>query len=214
MAPFAAIIPHMPGSKTTPFILPNQLPVMVLDRCYLLPGGVQPLYIFEERYRRMLDHALHTQRMFCLGDRKRNGEIRSITTAGVIATSVLSADGSSQMVLHGIQRVRITGWIQEEPFLIATIKPFETLQGPEDQVAELSRQTMGLLDHFDIPEITENLALLQQLLKTRNDPEFICDMVTSLAVVRSSARRAVLEEPELLRRFEILLTELNRSAEG
>ncbi|MBL9133339.1 MAG: LON peptidase substrate-binding domain-containing protein [Verrucomicrobiaceae bacterium] len=200
----------MRAEHTRPFVLPDELPVMVLERCYLLPGGVKPLYIFEERYRRMLDHALSTHRMFCIGDRRRTGGIRPVTTAGVIATSVLAPDGTSQMVLHGIQRVRITEWIQKEPFPIAKIEPFTTIRGSEEQLADLARQSIALLDQFDDPEVKIQLTFLREVLEKKNDPEFVCDLITSFTVLRASAQRAVLEEASLVRRYEILLTEMNR----
>ena len=54
------------------FPLPDKMPVMVLSNCFLLPGCFLPLFIFEERYRLMLKHALETDRMFCVGIRKRS----------------------------------------------------------------------------------------------------------------------------------------------
>ena len=40
--------------------LPEQLPVMPLPGAVLFPHALLPLYIFEPRYRKMLEHALPT----------------------------------------------------------------------------------------------------------------------------------------------------------
>ena len=40
--------------------LPEQLPVMPLPGAVLFPHALLPLYIFEPRYRKMLEHALRT----------------------------------------------------------------------------------------------------------------------------------------------------------
>ncbi len=200
----------MPAASPRPFKLPETLPVMVLERLYLLPGGIQPLFIFEERYRRMLEHALNTDRVFAIGDRRRDGSVRPIVTAGLIISAVRATDGTSQLVLQGIHRMRITGWHQEEPFLIATVEPFETDPGPAEKVHELSQEVEALLEQFTLPEIAGNLILLRQLLSQRNDPSFTCDLVASLALRRPAISRALLEERRLLKRLEILIRELKR----
>ena len=200
----------MPASYPRPFKLPETLPVMVLERLYLLPGGIQPLFIFEERYRRMLEHALSTDRVFAIGDRRRDGSVRPIVTAGLIISAVRATDGTSQLVLQGIHRMRITGWQQEEPFLIATVEPFETDPGPAEKVNQLSQEVEALLEQFTLPEIAGNLILLRQLLRQRNDPSFTCDLVASLALRRPAISRALLEERRLLKRLEILIRELKR----
>jgi ATP-dependent Lon protease len=183
---------------------------MVLERLYLLPGGIQPLFIFEERYRRMLEHALSTDRLFAIGDRRRDGSLRPIVTAGLIISAVRATDGTSQLVLQGIHRMRITGWQQEAPFLIATVEPFETDPGPAEKVHELSQEVEAILEQFTLPEIAGNFILLRQLLRQRNDPSFTCDLVASLALRRPAISRALLEERRLLKRLEILIRELKR----
>lgn len=200
----------MPASSPRPFKLPETLPVMVLERLYLLPGGIQPLFIFEERYRRMLEHALSTDRLFAIGDRRRDGSLRPIVTAGLIISAVRATDGTSQLVLQGIHRMRITGWQQEAPFLIATVEPFETDPGPAEKVNELSQEVEAILEQFTLPEIAGNFILLRQLLRQRNDPSFTCDLVASLALRRPAISRALLEERRLLKRLEILIRELKR----
>jgi Lon protease-like protein len=200
----------MTEASTRPFKLPETLPVMVLERLYPLPGGIQPLFIFEERYRRMLEHALSTDRLFAIGDRRRDGSLRPIVTAGLIISAVRAADGTSQLVLQGIHRMRITGCQQEEPFLIATVEPFETDPGPAEKVNELSQEVETILEQFTLPEIAGNLILLRQLLRQRNDPSFTCDLVASLALRRPAISRALLEERRLLKRLEILIRELKR----
>ena len=45
-------------------ILPEEIPVMPLPGALLFPHALLPLYIFEPRYREMLEHALNHHRMF------------------------------------------------------------------------------------------------------------------------------------------------------
>jgi ATP-dependent Lon protease len=44
-----------------------------------------------------------------------------VITVGLIRASKKREDGTSHVMLYGVQRIRITGWVQETPFRIATI---------------------------------------------------------------------------------------------
>ena len=46
--------------------LPREVAVMTLPNATLFPQALLPLYIFEPRYRDMLDYALKHDRMFCV----------------------------------------------------------------------------------------------------------------------------------------------------
>ena len=46
--------------------IPSELPAMTLSGVVLFPKAMMPLYIFEERYRLMLQETLDSHRMFAL----------------------------------------------------------------------------------------------------------------------------------------------------
>ena len=52
------------GMKNGAVDLPDEVPVMPLPGAVLFPHALLPLYIFEPRYREMLEHALKHDRMF------------------------------------------------------------------------------------------------------------------------------------------------------
>jgi Lon protease-like protein len=111
------------------FVLPGTLPLILLGECYHFPGCDLPLRIFEERYRRMLDDALETDRVFGVGVRVNEKGLFPYATAGLIRSSVLSKDGTSQVILRGLQRVQITGIRQVEPYVIAEVTPVRPVAG-------------------------------------------------------------------------------------
>jgi Lon protease-like protein len=105
--------------------LPAQMPVMVLSDCYLFPGCFLPLFIFEERYREMLKHALDGDRMFCIGTRisKSDDSVLPWSTAGLVRACVKQPDGTSHVMLYGIRRINLNAWSDDRPFRIAEIEP-------------------------------------------------------------------------------------------
>ena len=107
--------------------LPEQLPVMPLPGAVLFPHALLPLYIFEPRYRKMLEHALQQHRMFCVTlikpscpDWHAAEDFFHLATAGLIRACVGRSDGTSNLILQGLQRVRFTSFEQEKPFPIAS----------------------------------------------------------------------------------------------
>src|SRR5213083_2276721 len=112
--------------------LPNQLPVMPLPGAVLFPHALLPLYIFEPRYRQMLQHALQQHRIFCVTLIKPScpewhapEDFFHVATAGLIRACVGRNDGTSNLILQGLQRVRFAGFEQEAPFPIARIQQLE-----------------------------------------------------------------------------------------
>src|SRR5213075_3564853 len=108
--------------------LPKQLPVMPLPSAVLFPNALLPLYIFEPRYRKMLEHALQRDRMFSVTLIKPScpewhapEDFFHFATVGLIRACVGRGDGTSNLVLQGLHRVRFTDFEQETPFPVAKI---------------------------------------------------------------------------------------------
>lgn len=199
------------------FPLPDTMPVMVLGDCFLFPGCLLPLFIFEERYRQMLAHALKTDRMFCIGTRvssAKNGcELLPVSTAGLIRACKKQADGTSHVMLQGVRRIRLNDWQQEKPFAIAGVEPLRTVIETEpDYVNELKQRSLDLL-----PDATscagESMRSLRAALLKIECPEMVCDILSYHFVRRSPAQRSLLLEPILERRYDTLITELERLKE-
>src|SRR3989440_13042340 len=109
-------------------ILPKHLPVMPLPGAVLFPHALLPLYIFEPRYRNMLEHALRHHRMFCVTlikpscpDWHAPEDFFHLATVGLIRACVGRSDGTSNLILQGLQRVRFASFEQKTPFPIAKI---------------------------------------------------------------------------------------------
>src|SRR5438270_11194458 len=114
-------------------ILPDQVPVMPLPGALLFPHALLPLYIFEPRYRQMLEHALTHHRIFSVAlvkpDRaewQSPADFFHTAGVGLIRACVGRGDGTSNLILQGLERVRFTAFAQTEPFPIAAIEPLES----------------------------------------------------------------------------------------
>ena len=119
--------------------LPNQVPVMTLSGVVLFPKDMLPLRIFEERYKKMLNERLADDRIFAIACERENvtEEERQlelpfdIASVGLIRVSKENPDGTSFVLLQGLQRVRIVSIAQEVPYRIIEIEPVDTVIEPE-----------------------------------------------------------------------------------
>src|SRR5437016_9934008 len=113
--------------------LPDEVPVMPLPGAVLFPHALLPLYIFEPRYHKMLEHALQRDRMFSVTLIKPScpewhapEDFFHFATVGLIRACVDRGDGTSNLVLQGLHRVRFTSFEQETPFPVAKIDIVES----------------------------------------------------------------------------------------
>jgi Lon protease-like protein len=210
----APIMDTAAPSQPSVFHLPDSLPVMVLTDCFLFPGCFLPLFIFEERYRQMLSHALGTTRMFCIGNRlrQRDGcdEIHAYSTAGLIRACKKQDDGTSHVMLYGIQRIRFTDWQQEKPFRIARTEAIKSVVREDAKLLdELKAQALQLLPKPN-SESCKSMHLLQTTLEEMTDAEVVCDILSYHFVKRSATLRNLLAEPIVEKRYQTLLSELRQ----
>jgi ATP-dependent Lon protease len=187
--------------------------LIVLEECFHFPGCFLPLYIFEQRYRQMLDHALNTSRMFGVGTIV-DEEILPVTTVGLIRASKKREDGTSHVMLYGVKRVRITGWAQEKPFRIATIEPFPTSRESTDEELDLLKHRALDLLPPATPECSEAMQTLRTTLDEMVCPELACDILSYHFVREPDVMSSLITEPSLEERYAILMDELERLQAG
>lgn len=191
--------------------LPVSVPVMVLGGTALLPHNCLPLYIFEPRYRAMLERALATDRLLAIAtpiDRK-GARVLEVGCVGLVRASVRNEDGTSRLILEGLCRVLFTGWPQLEPFRQAEVQvhaapssasPSELEERLEFLRAALRRFGPGLPS-----ELSERMAQI-------NHPDVLLDVVAGVLLSDEAHRQAILEEADGPRRQRLLLRLLGEIA--
>jgi Lon protease-like protein len=192
-------------------ILPEQIPVMPLPGALLFPHALLPLYIFETRYRDMLEHALSHHRMFSVALIKPScaqwqspEDFFHVAGVGLIRACVDRGDGTSDLILQGLERVRFTGFEQETPFPIATIAPLESEFVASVETEALATKVLELYSKFkgngrQLP------AKVDQYLSDLGDPEMLADLVASTFISDALRRQHVLEELSVNQRLRLLI---------
>ena len=204
---------------TDPIELPETVPVMPLPGALLFPHALLPLYIFEERYRAMLEYALAAHRMFCVAmidppqpDWDSSQDFRQVATVGLIRACVGCGDGTSNLILQGLQRVRFTGFVQMEPFPIAEIEPLTSR--PARTALESDALGARVLDLYQKFKSSgrEFPAKVDRYLADLSDPEMLADLMAATFVSDPLRRQEVLEELSVPQRLRLVIQYLGDEA--
>jgi Lon protease-like protein len=191
--------------------LPEAVPVMPLPSAVLFPHALLPLFIFEPRYRNMLEYALRHHRMFCVTLIKPScpewhapEDFFHLATIGLIRACVGQSDGTSNLILQGLQRVRFAGFEQETPFPIAKIDIVESRDTTTVQTEALGEKVLELyskLKHHgrQLP------AKVDRYLSELQDPEMLADLMASTFINDALRRQRLLEESSLNQRLRLLI---------
>ncbi|HEY8835366.1 MAG TPA: LON peptidase substrate-binding domain-containing protein [Chthoniobacterales bacterium] len=191
--------------------LPNAVPVMPLPGVLLFPNALLPLHIFEPRFRDMLDHALQDDRMLCVAlvrpERKQwhtSADFFPVSTVGLIRACIGRSDGTSDLILQGIRRVKFSEFEQEAPFPIARIKPLKTRTRLTVETDALAAKVLEFYTRLkesgrELPE------KIDRYLSEMNDPEMLADLIASTFISDATRRQQLLEELDLNQRLRLLI---------
>ena len=196
--------------------LPSQLPVMVLPGAPLFPYALLPLYIFEPRYRAMLADCLAGPRMFCvammkpgISEARRSSDFYQIAGCGLVRACVGKEDGTSNLILQGLARVRFSGFAQEKPYRVAEVELVESIEGDSVEAEALAVKVVELCQTFQgrglvLPES------LEKFLAELTDPNRLADLIGVTLIRDPFARQRLLEEPNVSDRLRLLIKLLDR----
>lgn len=200
--------------------LPGTVPVMVLGGATLFPRGYMPLFIFEPRYRAMLEYALERDRMFCVGHARPGIDVEQaidpvfpITTMGMVRACVTHPDGTSHLMLSGVERVEIIGWEQISPFRVAKVIPRPCLVTDRDTAVSAALDLVDLSTRLcgKGQPISEQLRSHLHCVK---DPCMIADVVAQSFVSDPTERQSLLEMDDVVDRLGTLVDHLSALLAG
>ena len=191
--------------------LPAAVPVMPLPGVLLFPNALLPLHIFEPRFREMLARALDENRMLCVAlvkpERQQwrtSADFFSVSTVGLIRACIGRSDGTSDLILQGIRRVKFSDFEQETPFPIARIEPLKTRTKSTVETDALATKVVELYTRLKSREraLPEKI---DRYLGEMSDPEMLADLIASTFVSGATRRQQLLEELDLNNRLRLLI---------
>lgn len=195
--------------------LPEQVGIMTLPNAILFPQALLPLYIYEPRYRTMLKESLENQRMFAVAlphtSSNPNMVPNRIAGVGLIRACVDKPDGTSNLILQGVSRVRFTDFVQEKPFFIGRIEVLDTEEADALEVEALSVKVLEMIGTMhDAGQIQAEGIL--KFLKEIQDYDALADIVTYSFIESLPSKQEILETLNLRDRLKKVIIALRKQA--
>lgn len=192
--------------------LPEQVGVMVLPQTVFFPHHLLPLHIFEPRYREMLRQALEGPRMFAVAMDDPERPASRVGGLGLIRSCVQQPDGTSNLVLQGLARVRLEHLIQIRPYVIASPEPVEDAAPtpPSETVKReaLVAKILELLDKIELPR-EAGLGEMKKFLRHLEDHHALVDLVAGCFLRDPAPRQKILETACLTERLRLLFHQIS-----
>jgi Lon protease-like protein len=199
--------------------IPEVVPVMTLQDTVLFPHAVMPLFIFEERYRLMLKEVLGSHRLFAIFNEKHDASDEGyeeppevMGTVGVVRAAHKNPDGTSNLALQGISRVRLVEIVQETPYRLIRVAPCQDALDEQEAIPGMRQQILDLLDSkaFLTKGLPEEYVRFIHSLDT---PGPFIDVAVHSICQNARAKQELLETLSLKKRFDRFLGFLDKECD-
>ena len=203
-----------PDLDAVPLVLQSAMPLLLLSEIFLFPGCDLPLKVSASIQSTMVNHALENEQMFAVGCPSESGALFPVVTAGAIKSVMEFADGSSELVLSGLQRMRILGLNQLKPFPIVRVEPIPYSPVTPEEFDEWHEQ-LSLLIESRSTDWNDSFTQMADWVRRVEDPSMISDVVGYALVRDRKVLRELLAEENTKKRMSLLLDTLEEEqAEG
>jgi ATP-dependent Lon protease len=210
-----------PGEAARPGALPDgSQPVVFLVSAVLFPGGTAQAQL---RTKRNLDQVAawtdpDHQFVFAFApgldpDKVETKDLAPVGVVGRVVSRIRLPDGSLQVAMQGLRRVRLGNWVGTDPVLLAEVAPAVEVPAPRAaaeriilRILELAEQLVRMDDAYT-PELVR---LLQSNL---DDPGRFADLVALTVAMDLRQRMAVLVELSVEKRLDTVADMLAEKVE-
>ncbi len=180
----------------------------------LLPGGVMPLNVFEERYLQMFREILADDEhppefgvvLITKGREAGGGDERAtVATSARIIDMQATPDGRYVLAAVGTERLRVNAWLPDDPYPIADVDPWVDPRPATDPegLAQRVRRTRERMEELNA--VAAELGdVTPPPTDISDDPLLAVYHLGSLAPLGPSDRYRMLAAPGLDERLDVL----------
>ena len=189
--------------------IPDHLPLLPVRDIVVFPYMVLPLFVGRDMSIKAIEAALAGNRMIFLATQKAldvenptADDIHTVGTVGIIMRMLKLPDERIKVLVQGLSKAKITGYIQTEPYYSVRISKF-----PEQKPVGAALETEATMR--TVKEQIERLVSLGKVLipdvmvviENLEDPGRLADMVASNLGLKVEITQAVLEIIDPIKRL-------------
>src|SRR3989440_2070659 len=135
--------------------IPDVLPVLPLKDVVIYPFAVQPLGVGQERSIRLIDDVMRGDRLVVLVAQKSAemeqagpDDIFKVGTVARVARMIRMPDGTIQIIVQGLERVEISDFTQEKPYLMAHVALKPDTQEDDKETEAIKRNVVSFFQRL------------------------------------------------------------------
>ncbi|MHC4946706.1 MAG: LON peptidase substrate-binding domain-containing protein [Planctomycetota bacterium] len=200
------------------------VPLFPLPSAVLLPYAIQPLHIFEPRYRQMVNDSLDQAGQIAMASFVRDEDtseqqtppLRPVVCIGQIIHHESMPDGRHNILLHGVCRARITKLFEpddERLYRLATLAPLEPVDQEPPPLPNVRSRLRRLLSGPRLSRMRCVDTVMEWFEREDVTTHALLELVGFILVQDPEVRYALLAEPSPTRRAGMIqasLSELDR----
>jgi ATP-dependent Lon protease len=199
--------------------IPDTLPVLPLRETVPLPDTLTPLAIGQERSIQLVNDVLAGDRLLVMVASKNPeletpgpGDLHDVGVVGAVARMIKVPDGTLRVLVQGAQRVKLSEWVQERPYLVAKIEELPDVVRESPELTALTRNVQETFTQIveQVPYLPEELQLA---VANIDDPSTLSHLIAGSLRMPMEEKQALLEEVDVARRLRRLAEILARELE-
>ncbi|MDP2728701.1 MAG: LON peptidase substrate-binding domain-containing protein, partial [Dehalococcoidia bacterium] len=198
--------------------IPEELPILPGKDTVIFPYMIVPTIVGQERLVRLINEAVVGDRIVGFVALRSEREDTSpedlyqIGTAVQISRMLRMPEGTVQVLLQGIARVRIVQFVQSEPYLRARVEVLQDIIQPSMEIEALKRNLISLFQRVvsQAPNLPEELAVAALNIP---EPGKLADFVASNLSIQLAEKQEILETLDVEARLRRLTSFVNRELE-
>jgi ATP-dependent Lon protease len=190
---------------------PPELPLVPLREMVVFPKIVQPLGVGREKSVAAIDAAMSEEKHYVIFAAQKDAEVDDVTSDQIYGVATVAEivrllripDGSAQVIVQGLQRVRITGFTPDARYFRVTFQPITEIPGEPVEREALLRSVKSLFgDYVEnggsiVPEVA-------MTAKSTDDPSHFADLVAQSQDLTIEQRQQLLEMEGVVDRLRFL----------
>jgi ATP-dependent Lon protease len=199
--------------------LPDALPILPLRETVTYPDTLTPLAVGQERSIKLVNDVLSGNRMLAMVaskdpelDAPGPDDLYGVGVAGTVARMMKVPDGTLRILVQGSERIRITGYVSEEPYLVARIEEMPDVLEPSTELEALTHNVQSTFTQIieAIPYLPEELQLAVANL---DEPSALSHLIAGALRISTEEKQELLETVDVTRRLRRLSEILTRELE-
>ncbi len=199
--------------------VPDEVPVLPTRGAVIYPYLVVPLFVGRARSIQALEAAMRENRRIVLLAQRNmtiddpgTEDLYAVGTVGEIVQTLPLPDGTIRVMIEGSGRIRVKGYVHDEPFLRARVETVAEVEQPGIETEALVRNVTAQFER--LINLGKNIpAEAMESARRMTDPGRIADLIAYYAQIPLEVKQQVLEAASQRDRLEILAAVLNREIE-